>query len=125
LYPKRSDILENIAITALKLNDIDSARMYFNRAINLNWAQGRSIIELAQLAYNESDYQTASEYYDKFIQLVDRDIYLQDAKTLLLGAKIAKSNNQRLQAANYGLQLRDLFPNSAEYKYYSTGFTYE
>jgi len=122
LYHERSDILENIALTSLELNDSSAAKNYFKRAINLNWRQGRSMLEMAKLAYAEADYKTAAQYYAQFAQLVNLDVYAQDAYTLLLGVQIANANNDRLQSANYGLQLRDLFPNSAEYKQYKEDF---
>lgn len=50
-------------------------------------------------------------YYQAFSQLSP-----QDARSLLLGIRLAEVFNDRNTAASYALQLKRLYPNSPEYR---------
>jgi len=118
MYVDRVSVLENMGLTALRMNQIDLAKSYFQRAINLNRRQGRSLVELAEICYKSREYKTADEHYKSFVNLVDDNFFEQSAHTLALGIKIAKANNDLVRSASYGVQLRRSFPNSPEYQQY-------
>jgi len=118
LYTERASVFENMGITALMMNQHDEAKKYFQRAIRLDWRRGRSLIELTELNYADKNYDEAYRYYSGFVGLVGEGIHEQDAHTLSIGVKVAKAKNKKIEAANYGLQLRDLYPNSPEYRMY-------
>jgi type IV pilus assembly protein PilF len=100
-------------MVALKLNDRDGAKQYFERSIRLNKRQARPQLELAKLAYDEKQYVPARKYYDSFSKLTE-----QNAESLLLGVRLAKIFDDRDKAATLGLQLKRLYPGTPEYKQY-------
>lgn len=113
LYPERSRIFENLGLTALKLNQREQARAYFERSLRLNSTQPRALMEMAQLSYEDKQYVPARGYYDSYMALAGHD-----ARSLLLGVRLAKIFEDRDNAASLGLQLKRLYPGTPEYQQY-------
>jgi type IV pilus assembly protein PilF len=113
LYGERSRVFENLGLTYLRLERKEDARAAFVRSLRLNARQPRALLEMAILSYEAGDYPAANSYYRSFSQLSE-----QSARSLLLGARLAKAFDNRDRAASLGLQLRRLYPGSAEYKQY-------
>jgi len=113
LYPERSRVFESLGMTALRLNLRDEATGYFTKALRLDRQQPRSLLEMAELSFEDRHYVPAREYYDRFSQLSD-----QNARSLLLGTRLAKIYDDRDKAASFGLQLKRLYPGSPEYQQY-------
>jgi type IV pilus assembly protein PilF len=68
---------------------------------------------MAQLSFDERQYVPAREYYERFTQIAP-----QDARSLLLGSRLATIFEDRDQAASLGLQLKRLYPGTPEYQQY-------
>jgi type IV pilus assembly protein PilF len=113
LYPERSRVFENLGLTALKLNQREQAKAYFERSLRLNSRQPRALLEMAVMLYEEQQYVPARGYYDSYSQLAE-----QNARSLLLGANLATIFEDRDTAASLGLQLKRLYPGTPEYKQY-------
>lgn len=113
MYTERSRVFENMGLTALRLNDKTLALQYFERALRLNIQQPRALLETAWLLYERQDYVLAQRYYKTFTPLSE-----QSARSLLLGVRLANVFQEHNQAASLGLQLKRLYPASAEYKQY-------
>lgn len=113
LYTERSRVFENLGMTALAMNQRDLAKQQFERALRLNNQQPRALFELAQMAYEDREYVPARAYYQRFSSLAP-----QNARTLLLGIRLARVYEDRDTAASYGLQLKRLYPGSPEYQQY-------
>lgn len=113
MYPERSRVFENLGLTALKLNQRDQAKAYFERSLRLNSRQPRALLEMAALLYEEQQYVPARGYYDSYSQLAE-----QNARSLLLGASLATIFEDRDTAASLGLQLKRLYPGTPEYQQY-------
>ena len=113
LYPERSRVFENLGLTALQLNQRDEAKTYFGRSLRLNSRQPRALIELAQLSYDDKQYVPARGYYENYLALANHD-----ARSLLLGVRLAKIFEDRDNAASLGLQLKRLYPGTPEYQQY-------
>lgn len=111
MYSGRSWVFENMGNTALKLADTDQAARFYQRALRLNARQPVSLLELASLAYQQQDFVEANSYYEIFTGLGE-----QNARSLLLGARLARVFEDRDRAASLGLQLKRLYPASVEYK---------
>lgn len=111
MYSGRSWVFENMGNTALKLADPQQAERFYQRALRLNARQPVSLLELASLAYQQQNYVEAKNYYEIFTDLGE-----QNARSLLLGAQLARVFNDRDRAASLGLQLKRLYPASVEYK---------
>ena len=113
LYPERSRVFESLGMTAIKLGERDLARQQLEKSLRLNRQQPRALLEMAELSYEDRHYVPARDYYDRFSQLTE-----QNARSLLLGVRLAKVFEDRDKAASYGLQLKRLYPGTPEYQQY-------
>ena len=113
LYPERSRVYENLGITSLKLGQRDAGRAQLEKALRLNRKQPRALLEMAELSYEDRHYVPARDYYDRFSLLSG-----QNARSLLLGARLANVFDERTPTANYGQQLKRLYPGTPEYQQY-------
>ena len=94
LYPERSRIYENLGITALKLGRRDEGRQQLEKALSLNPRQPRALLEMAELSYEDRHYVPARDFYDRFSLLSG-----QNARSLLLGARLADVFDERAETA--------------------------
>jgi type IV pilus assembly protein PilF len=108
-YPARSQAYENLGLAELIAGDREAARKAFARALNLNFAQPRSSLELAEMSYSDGAFELAHEYYEAF-----RVRARQSPRSLCLGMKISEALGDGDQRASYGLALQNLYPESAE-----------
>lgn len=112
LYPERSRVLK----AGHDLAETGQPRAG-SRAIYQGIAPDRqlpvSLLEMAQLSYEDKQYVPARDYYDRFSQLSE-----QNARSLLLGTRLAKIYDDRNKAASYGLLLKRLYPGTPEYQQY-------
>ncbi|HZX50504.1 type IV pilus biogenesis/stability protein PilW [Pseudomonas sp. XK-1] len=113
LYPERSRVFENLGLTALMLKQREQAKAYFERSLRLNSRQPRALLEMAMISYEDKQYVPARRYYESYSQLRE-----QDARSLLLGTRLARIFEDRDNAASLGLQLRRLYPGTPEYQQY-------
>lgn len=113
LYPGRSHVFQNMGMTALMLDQREQAETYFTRALRLDSRQPRALLELAVMAYEDKQFVPAKRYYEAFSSLSE-----QNARSLLLGIRLAKIHQDRDQAASLGLQLKRLYPGTPEYQQY-------
>lgn len=116
LYPERSRVFENLGMTALQLGQREQAKEYFQRALRLSSRQPRALLEMAVLSYEDKEYVPARRYYDSYSEMAP-----QNARSLLLGARLAEVFEDRDKAASLGLQLRRLYPASQEYQQFVSG----
>lgn len=114
LYPERSRVYENLGLAALQLNQRAEAHAHFQRSLRLNRNQPRVLLEMAVLAFDDRHYVPARGYYDRFVALGGE----QDARSLLLGARLANIFEDRAAAAAYAARLGRLYPGSPEYQQY-------
>ena len=113
LYPERSRIYENLGITSLELGQPEAGRQQLEKALRLNPRQPRALLEMAEMAYQDKQYVTARDFYDRFSLLSG-----QNARSLLLGARLASVFDERTPTANPGQQLQRLYPGTPEYQQY-------
>lgn len=113
LYPERARVFENLGITCMAMDNKQEAKNYFDRSLRLNSRQPRALLEMASLSYDERQYVPARGYYESFSQIAK-----QNARSLLLGARLAKVFEDHDRAATLGLQLRRLYPGTPEYQQY-------
>ena len=113
LYPERSRIFENLGLTALQLQQREQAKAYFERSLRLNSRQPRALMEMALLSFEDKQFVPARSYYESYLTLAPHD-----ARSLLLGVRLAKVFEERDNAASLGLQLKRLYPGTPEYQQY-------
>lgn len=113
LYPERSRVYENLGITSLRLGQREAGRQQLEKALRLNRLQPRALLEMAELSYEDRHYVSARDFYDRFSLLSG-----QNARSLLLGARLEHVFSDRTSTANYGQQLKRLYPGTPEYQQY-------
>ena len=113
LYPERSRVYQNLGITSLRLGQREAGRQQLEKALRLNRLQPRALLEMAELSYEDRHYVSARDFYDRFSLLSG-----QNARSLLLGARLEHVFNDRTSTANYGQQLKRLYPGTPEYQQY-------
>lgn len=113
LYPERSRVFENLGLTALQLQQREQAKAYFERSLRLNSRQPRALMEMALLSFEDKQFVPARSYYESYLTLAPHD-----ARSMLLGVRLAKVFEDRDNAASLGLQLKRLYPGTPEYQQY-------
>jgi type IV pilus assembly protein PilF len=106
-------VFENLGLTALELKRREQAKAYFQRSLRLNSRQPKALMEMAMMSYEDKAYVPARGYYESYSALVE-----QDARSLLLGTRLATIFEDRDKAASLGLQLKRLYPGTPEYQQY-------
>ncbi len=112
-YARRGQAYENLGLTELKLNLPADAEQSFLRALMLNKLQPRSAFELADLYFKAGDFPRAKQYFDSFNSMAQPT-----ARSLWLGVRLSRVLDDRDQLASYALALKNLFPDSPEYRLY-------
>ncbi len=115
MYPERSRVYENLGRTALKLGQRSQALEHYEKSLRLDRNQPRVLVEMAQMSFDDQQYVPARGYYERFLALTRGQ---QDARSLLLGVRLAKVFQDRDKASNYGMQLKRLYPGTPEYQQY-------
>lgn len=115
-YERRETALEYLGLTALELKDKDKAKASFGRVLKLNPRSADAVLELASMAFEDQDYVTANSYYKRFLQVLGTNP--QSARSLWLGIRLARINQDGSALASYELTLKRLYANSAEYQSY-------
>ncbi len=108
-YRARAQAFENLGLAQLKVEDAAAAKRSFRRALELNFRQPRSNLELAHLAYDAGDYKLAQS------QLISFRTYARpNARSLCLGVKLGVALGDENQRASNALALKNLYPKRAE-----------
>ncbi|WP_372833509.1 type IV pilus biogenesis/stability protein PilW [Pontibacterium sp.] len=117
-YNRRAQAFENLARCYNNLNNSAAAKHAFERALQISPSRVISMIELASIELDQGRLNQAESYFERFNGLVERRRVEHYAKSLWVGIRIARERGQASQAATYALLLKNLFPDSAEYKLY-------
>lgn len=115
-YDQRYTALENAGRIYFQLGDLNNAEQLFNQALKINPNAYISLVELAEINYLRQNITTATELYDKSVNLVGKNN--QEARALWVGIRLARANGHSLETQVLANQLRALYPNSPEYQRY-------
>lgn len=113
LYDRRSTAFENLGVCYLKINDPEQAEQAFNRGLKLNPDMPLALLEMAQLKFDQKAYKTAAAYlasHEKLSRPSPRQLWL--------GIRLQQVLGDKDKQASYELALRNMFPDSTEYKAY-------
>lgn len=108
-YGERSRVFENLGLTYARMGQVEEAKASFERALRLNSRQPLALLEMAKIEFTAQNYVPAWEYYRNFTEYSG-----QDAESLWLGVRLARRFEDHNRAASYALQLRRLYPASAQ-----------
>lgn len=112
-YEGRPQAFLNLGLAQRAAGDDDAAFDSFERAVRLDDTLARAHLELAELAFQRGDYQRALRHFAGF-----RTHARQTPRSLLLGIRIARAVRDPDSEASYALQLKNLYPDSAEFREY-------
>jgi type IV pilus assembly protein PilF len=112
-YGRRAQAFENLGLTELKLDQVDAAEQSFRRALLLNNALPRCYLELAQIEFAAGKFAAAKEDFAHYNALAKPT-----PRSLWLGIRLSRVLNDEDELASYAIALRNLFPDSEEYRLY-------
>ncbi len=110
-YVKIAEVYENAGVCSLKKPDLGKARNYLETAIKRDPSRDTARFELAKLEYEAKNYLLSKSYLESF-----RGQQKPSARTVWLSYKLNKALDNQDALASDAMRLRNLFPNSAEYK---------
>ncbi len=114
LYEARPQAFINLGLCRLKLFDAPGAEEAFARSLTMERNNPIALLELAILRFDAADYDTATQYYQRYRSMVRQ----QSARGLWLGLRLARARGDRDAEGSYALALRNLYPESPEYQAY-------
>ena len=109
---------ENLGLASLAAGDRTEARNAFARAVMLDARRAVSLLELAELAFEDEDYAQSASWYRRYRDVAAR----QTPRSLWLGVRLARLARDADAEASYALQLRNLYPYSQEYRRYQEAY---
>jgi type IV pilus assembly protein PilF len=112
-YVRRGQAYENLGVTQLELNQPADAEQSFLRALMLNSVQPRSALELADLYFKAGDFARSKQYFEAY-NATSRPT----SRSLWLGVRLSRVLDDQDQLSSYALALKNLFPDSPEYRRY-------
>ena len=112
-YDKRHQAYENLGATAMALGDQNKAIDAYQNVIRLVDNSPVANLELAAIYLNRGELKWADRYYKNHLAVAK-----QTPRSLWLGIQIVRRTGDKDAEASYALALRNLFPNSLEYKRY-------
>lgn len=119
LYESRGAAFANLGRAYQKVGETAKAEEALSRAVKMDRRQWPAMLELAAINYERGDHEPAARYYEQFRRLAPR----QTPRSLLLGIRLARLAGDRDAEASYSLQLKSMYPDSAEYREFSSTST--
>lgn len=115
-YPNRFQIFSNIGLVNVRLNETSEAIAAYDRSLGLRKDQPQVMLALSTLYYRENDLGNADAYFKAFKNMVRSRRASHTPQSLKLGIDIARHKKNLNDEASLMLMLRNLYPNSKEYK---------
>ena len=112
-YARRAQAYENLGLTELRLDNPKDAEQAFQRALMLNSGLPRCYLELANIYFAAGNFPACKEFFDKYNAMSKPS-----PRSLWLGVRLSRVLNDENQLASYALALKNLFPDSEEYRQY-------
>jgi len=117
-YNQRSQAFENLGRCYRLIDRLDAAEHAFKRSLTLNPKRPLAILQLSDVMLQKGDLEEAVSFFDQYSAMVDAKQVQHSAQSLWLGVQISRLKNSGIDAATYGLILKNLFPDSEEYQQY-------
>ena len=111
LYPVRANAYENIGLCALREGKLQLAQNSFNSALQINPKMPKSLIQLAQLSYDEGNSAKAYGYFKRYVAIAP-----QTPESLWVGILLENERGNKDTVASYKTLLKGKYPNSEETK---------
>lgn len=115
-YASRAQAFENMGRCYLRVGRLDVAEHALRRALDLQRDRPYAQVALASLLLEQGNTAEAVRWFGRFREQVDARLVEHDANSLWVGVRIARADRNAGLAATYGLLLRNLYPESEEYR---------
>ncbi len=112
LYSNKGQAYENMGLCAEKRGNILNSKNYYEAALKFNRNLPSALLGLAQIAFDNQNVNTASEYLNRH-----NKISRETAQSLWLGILIARKKGLKGRAGSMAIKLKQYFPDSEEAKY--------
>lgn len=117
-YNRRAQAFENLGRCYRLLQRNEAAKHAFQRALQVTSTRPVSLVELSELLLLENNYDESEKTFERFLTLVEKRRVEHYAKSLWVGIRLARHNGEATRAATFALILKNLYPNSIEYREY-------
>ena len=117
-FPSRSQLYTNIALCQIRLDKPDAAILAYERALQLDRFNSNALAGMTEVLLTKNDFKRAQFYYNRLVNQIAQQALTHSAQTLWQGVRIAKHFNAVKQAESLAALLRELYPDSQEYKNY-------
>lgn len=114
LYSARPLSFINLGICRLRLDDPDGAEEAFTRSLSMDRRNPVALLEMGYLRLAKGDVAGAERHYGVYRTVVPG----QSPRGFLLGIGIADAKGDEDAKSSYELALRNLYPDSSEYRQY-------
>lgn len=109
LYASKAQALENAGVCISRIPDTIKAEQYFRRALQMNPNLSKSLIQMANISYEQNDYLQARAYIQRY-----QSVSQWTPQSLFLAIKTENKLNDQDAVSSYALLLRARFPDSDE-----------
>lgn len=116
LYQSAAQAYENAGLCAIQEQQAKEAESYFRRALQIEPTLRKSLLQMAEISYQQQNYLQARGYIQRF-----HDAATWTARALMLGIKIENKLGDQDAVASYVLILRSRFPDSDEMQMVNQG----
>ena len=117
-YEGRAIAFENLGRAALRLNRLDDAQNYFQRALQLNSNLYVSALELSVIYLQREDFPAARLSYQTYLTIVEFYNVPHTPRALLAGIQIEGHYDNQELVDSFALILSTLYQSSPEYQIY-------
>lgn len=110
-YSARPQAYENLGLTEIKLGMRADGEQSLQRALMLNGRLPRSMLELAEMSFEDGNFPRSQQYFDGYAKVAKHT-----ARSLWLGVRLSRVFNDENALSSYTLALKNLYPGSEEYR---------
>lgn len=117
-YEGRAIAFENLGRAALRINRVDDAKNFFQRALQLNNNLYVAALELSMIYLQQEDFPRARLSYQSYLTIVEFYNVPHTPRALLAGIQIEGHFDNQELVDNFALILGTLYQTSPEYQIY-------
>jgi type IV pilus assembly protein PilF len=117
-YAQRAQAFENLGRCYLLIDSPNEAKEAFRRSLAINGNRPIALVELSALLFEEGDIASSARLFERFRELVEQKRAEHTARSLWQGIKLARAERNVSRAATYALLLKNMYPQSQEYRLY-------
>jgi type IV pilus assembly protein PilF len=116
LYPTPWRSYSAAGICSMRMNNVKDAEQFFQRALAQESDDPTSLLQLAQIRYQQGSLEEARKMVSRFNKIVDPT-----PESLWLAVRVERKLGERVAESSFANQLRRRFSNSREYQLLQRG----